>query len=158
MAAAAVDGEFWCVYASFELTLKCPGMLWGLHCAPFVSLWGTFGALWCTLGNLGAHVGPPVAALGRQLLWDALGLFWASLEKKCPLGHPSQADGSQVPRLRTKTSLLEFARRSRRSWRNGPRTTIQDLPSTRAGDQDDVSFTNSLKLYIYICFPSKAET
>ena len=29
---------------------------------------------------------------------------------------------------------------------NGPRTTVQDLPSTRAGGQDEVSFTNSLKL------------
>ena len=150
MATAAVDREFWCIYASFDLTLKCPGMLSGPHCAPFVSLWGTFGvslghlgqswgALWVHWGVLGA----PCNCFG-----DALGLFWASLEKKCPPGHPSQADGFQVPRLRTKTDPLEFARRSRRSRRNGPQTTVQDLPSTRAGDQDDVSFTNSLKLFV----------
>ena len=117
MAAAAVDREFWCIYASFELTLKCPGMLWGLHCASFVSLWGTFGI---SLGHLGQSWGALWAAWGCiGASWgcfgDALGLFWASLEEQCPREHPSQADGSQVPRLRTKTSLLEFARRSRRS-------------------------------------------
>ena len=144
MAAAAVDREFWCIYASFELTLKCPGMLWGLHCAPFVSLWGTFGV---SLGHLGLHWG--VLGVPWNCFRDALGQFWDSLEKKCPPGHPSQADGSQVPRLRTKTDPLEFAcrsRGSRRSRGNGPQTTVQDLPSTRAGDQDDVSFTNSLKI------------
>ena len=44
-----------------------------------------------------------------------MGLLWGSLEpilgfigKKSPQEHPPQADGSQVPRLRTKTDLLEF--------------------------------------------------
>ena len=113
-------------------------MLLGPHCIPFgeflVSLWGT-------LGSLGTHFGPPGAALGRpgstlELLWDNSGPHW---EKKCHAGHPLRAEASQVPCLRAKTSLLEFARRSWRSWRNGPGTTVQDLPSTRAGDQDDVS-------------------
>ena len=155
MAAAAVDREFGWIYASFALTLKCPGMLSGPDCVPFVSLCGTFGVSlghlgqsWrALLGHLGLHWG--ILGAAWNCFGDALGLFWASFEKKCLLGHPSQADGSQVPRLRTKIDPLEFASRSSRSSRsrrNGPRTAVQDLPSTRAGDQDDVSLTNSLKL------------
>ena len=59
-------------------------MLWGLLCAPFVSLLGTFvaslehlgqswGALWATWGCIGASWG---------YLGDPLGLFGASLGKK----------------------------------------------------------------------------
>ena len=100
-----------------------------------------------TLANLGTHFGHLRLHLGvLEKPWgcfgDDFGLFWASSEKKRPWEPPPQADGSQVPRLGTKTSLLEFDRGSRR---NGPRTTVQDLPSARARDQDDVSFTNSLK-------------
>ena len=124
-------------------------------CVSLVNFWRLFGAPWavlgCTLGHLGLHWGV------REAPWncfgDALGLFCASLRKNCPPGHPSQADGSQVPRLRTKIDQMELARRScrsRRFRRNGPRTAVQDLPSTRAGDQDDVSFTNSLKLALML--------
>ena len=85
MAAAAVDREFWCVYASFELTLNCPGMFWGSHCAPFVSLWGTFGvslvhlgqswgALWATWGCIGASWECLETALGMP--WDYSGPHW----------------------------------------------------------------------------------
>ena len=111
-------------------------------CVSLENLWRLFGAPWAVLGRTLRHLGLPLGVLGVPLncFGDALGSFCASLRKKCPPGHPSQADGSQVPRLRTKTDLLELARR------NGPRTTVQDLPSIRAGDQDDVSFTNSLKL------------
>ena len=77
MAAAAVDGEFGCIYASFELNLKCPGMLSGPHCVPFVG----------TLGSLGAHFGPPGAASGRpgsalELLWGCLGTILGLIGKK----------------------------------------------------------------------------
>ena len=123
-------------------------------CFSLWNLWCLFGAPWAVLGRTLEHLGLHWGTLGAA--WNcfgyALGLFWATFEKKCPLGHPSQADGSQVPRLRTKIAPLELARRScrsrrsRRFRRNGPRTPAQDLPSTRAGDQDDVSFTNSLKL------------
>ena len=122
MAAAAVDREFWCIYASFDLTLKCPGMLWGLHCPPFVSLWRTFGvslghlgqswgALWATWGCIGASWGRLGIALGMpwDCFWDAFGLPWASSEKNVRGNPPLQADGSQVPRLRTKSDLLEHA-------------------------------------------------
>ena len=111
---------------------------------------------WGTLANLGTHFGHLRLHWGvLELPWgcfgDDFGLFWASSEKKLSVGTPPQADGSQVPRLRTKIDSLELAdrsRRSRRSRRNGPRTTVQTLRSTRAGGQDDVSFTNSLKLII----------
>ena len=118
---------------------------------------GRLGRHWDALGHTLVHLGLHWGVLGMP--WDHFGTwtrcchvwgsFWDILELWCPQEPPSQTDGSQVPRLRTKTSFLEFARRFRwssRSWRNGPRTTVQDLPSTRAGDQDDVSFTNSLKL------------
>ena len=121
------------------------------------NLWRLFGAPWAilgrTLGHLGLHWG--VLGVPWNCFGDALGLFWASLEKKCPRKPPSQADGSQMPRLGTKTDPLEFARRSRGSRRsrgNGPQTTVQDLPSTRAGDQDDVSFTNSLELSLGLIY------
>ena len=80
------------------------------------------------MGSLGAH----------------FGTIRIALEFLRPPETPSQADGSQVPRLRTKIDPLAFAYGSRR---NGPRTTVQTLRSTRAGGQDDVSFTNSLKLH-----------
>ena len=93
-------------------------MLWGLHCAPFVSLLGTFGA---SLGHLGQSWGT---------LWDtwvsietSSGRLGTALEILRPPETPSQAEGSQVPRLRTKIDPLEFAYGSRRSrWRrrNGP--------------------------------------
>ena len=119
------------------LPLVIPWGLFGSLGPPFRSLWVSLDALWLRFGRLWGARGIPWGALGRP--WDPLGdlgVFGSLWEP------PPQADGSQVPRLRTKTSLLELARRSRR---NGPRTTVQDLPSTRAGDQDDVSFTNSLK-------------
>ena len=120
-------------------------------CVSLGNLWRLFGAPWAVLGRTLRHLGLPWGVLGVPLncFGDALGLFCASLRKKCPPGHPSQADGSQVPRLRTKTDPLVHASRFcrfRRSRGNGPRTTVQDLPSTRARDEDDVSFTNSLKL------------
>ena len=72
-------------------------MLWGLHCAPFVSLLGTFMA---SLEHLGQSWGT---------LWDtwvsietSSGRLGTALEILRPPETPSQAEGSQVPRLRTK--------------------------------------------------------
>ena len=140
--------------------IQCQGVLWGLHCVPFVSLWGALGSLWDalgrhwdalghTLGHLGLHwrvLGMPWDRFGTPWArcWHVWGSFWDIFELRCA-EPPSRADGSHVPRLRTKTSLLELARRFRG---NGLRTTVQAPRSTRAGDQDDVSFTNSLKLYL----------
>ena len=106
---------------------------------------------WGTLANLGTHFGHlrlhwGVLELPWRCFGDDFGLFWTSSEKKLSVGTPPQADGSEVPRLRTKFDLLELACGSRRSRRNGPPTTVQTLRSTRAGSPDDVSFTNSLKI------------
>ena len=72
-------------------------MLWGPHCAPFVSLLGTFVA---SLEHLGQSWGT---------LWDtwvsietSSGRLGTALEILRPPETPSQAEGSQVPRLRTK--------------------------------------------------------
>ena len=84
-------------------------MLWGLHCAPFVSLLGTFmaslehhGQSWGTLWDTWVSI---------RTSWGRLG---TALEILRPLETPSQAEGSQVPRLRTKIDPLEFASRFRR--------------------------------------------
>ena len=129
------------LWDALGLPLVIPWGLFGSLGPPFRSLWVSLDALWLPFGRLWGARGIPWGALGRP--WDPLGdlgVFGSLWEP------PPQADGSQVPRLRTKTSLLEFARRSRRFRRNGPRTTVQAPRSTRAGDQDDVSFTNSLKI------------
>ena len=131
MAAAAVDREFWCAYASFELTLKCPGMLWGPHCAPFVSLWDAFGV---SLGHLCQSWGAPWAT------WGCIGAFWGCLETA--LGMPWDYSGPywkkgvcrdhhrkpMVLKYRecTKTDPLEFACRSRGS--QGSEETVHELP------------------------------
>jgi len=127
-----------------------------------LSLSGALGRQWDALGHTLGHLGLHWGVLGMPWdhfgtpwarCWHVWGSFWDILELWSPQEPPSQADGSQVPRLRTKTSLLEFARRSsrsRRCRRNGPRTTVQVRRSTRAGDQDDVSFTNSLKLNVFV--------
>ena len=72
-------------------------MLWGPHCAPFVSLLGTFLS---SLEHLGQSWGT---------LWDtwvsietSSGCLGTALEILRPPETPSQAEGSQVPRLRTK--------------------------------------------------------
>ena len=123
-------------------------MLWGPHCAPFVSLLGTFVA---SLEHLGQSWGT---------LWDtwvsietSSGRLETALEILRPPETPSQAEGSQVPRLRTKIDPLELASGFRRSRRNGPQTTVQTLRSTRAGDQDDMSFTNFkvCSVHVLIC-------
>ena len=68
-------------------------MLWGPHCAPFVSLLGTFVA---SLGHLGQS-------------WGTLRDTWVFIQILRPPEILLQAKGSQVPRLRTKIDPLEFA-------------------------------------------------
>ena len=82
-------------------------MLWGLHCAPFVSLLGTFVA---SLEHLGQSWGT---------LWDtwvsietSSGCLGTALEILRPPETPSQAEGSQVPRLRTKFVMPFWKRNS----------------------------------------------
>ena len=134
-------GSFF-VYIGFLRTrFEVPGRPLGLHCVPFVSLWGALGSLWDalgrhwdafghTLGHLGLHwgvLGMPWDHFGTPWArcWHVWGSFWDILELWCPQEPPSQADGSQVPRLRTKTDPLELASWSSRSLRNGTRTALR---------------------------------
>ena len=67
------------------------------------------------------------------------------------MGHLGGVEGAQVSRLCIKSSLVEH--RDRRDGRggsdgNGGKKCGSDPPPTRAGGQDDGSFTNSLKSII----------
>jgi hypothetical protein len=129
--------------------------LLGLPLPPFGSLWGASALPWGALGLLWDPLGPPWDALG--ILWGTLGslgmalgslgvplgVFWATLGDLGVPGAPPQKNEARAPRLRTRSNLGEFARRSRRSGRNGVIKCCWDPPSTRAGGQDYTSFTNS---------------
>ena len=134
-------------------------------CLSLGNLWLALVRLWASSGCLGTHFGAPGAALGclalgplwdtRVRCWDALGSFWIILDVWCLREPPSQGDGSQVLRLRSCAEQEQAswnshtdAWLSRRSRGNGPQTTVQVPRSTRAGDQDDVSFTIALQLRI----------
>ena len=110
------------------------------------------------LGSFGTPLGSfgvPLGSLGKPLgsFWVRLDLFWAPLGV---LGDPEgslQKNVAQVPRLRTRSSPGEFARWSSGFPGHGVMKCCSDPPSTRAGGQDYVSFTNSLEKY-EPCFAS----
>ena len=150
----------------FGTPLAHIGHLLGSHWAPFASLWpplwcpwaplrcprATLGSPWAPLGRPWAPFGYPWAPLGCP--WAPLGCLWASSGRPWVSlgipGGPPQKNVAQVPRLRTRSSLGEFAplvRLVRLVRRSGVMKCCSDPPSTRAGGQDYVSFTNSLKLY-----------
>ena len=52
--------------------IECQGVLWGLHCVPFVSLWGALGSLWDALGRHWDALGHTSGHLG--LHWGVLGM------------------------------------------------------------------------------------
>jgi len=126
--------------------------------ASFGCLWNAFGAPWADFGFHFDSLGSPWALSGRPLgafgpLWPALGpplaLFgqplghignfieiWMSFTEKCV----------KFTKPYSKITFCVFARRSRRSHGSGVMKCCSDPPFTRAGGQDDVSFTNSLKL------------
>ena len=86
VAAGAVDREFLCIYASFELALKCQGVL---CCSLGLSL----GRLGAPLGCLGPHFGPPGNALGClgepwARCWHVWGSFWNSGVRRNPHRKP----------------------------------------------------------------------
>ena len=77
------------------------------------------------------------------------GVFWILLK----IGVTFRVKGSQVPRLRTRSRLPELICQIYRILSDladppemGGGTARRTLPSTRAGGQDDGSYTNSLKL------------
>ncbi len=109
----------------------------GSHCGTLSSLWPSFGLIWPAFGVALALFGS---------LWDPFGPPWA------PLGFPPSNLKLDVHRLRclcTESSLLEHAAGA--AGATGapevvPRTAALSPPPTRAGGQDDGSYTHSLKL------------
>ena len=83
--------------------------------------------------------------------------FVRDIPKKVKKHCARAASCSQVPRLPINLSQMEFIRgssgikRINRIFRNQPdqvsSAAARTLPSTRAGGQDDVSYTNSLKQF-----------
>ena len=132
----------------------------GVYRAPLNSLWSAracFGdcialllslfwepswPLWNTLGSLGAHFGTPGSPLRH--LRGVSGQHWRFCVHRRPLRKPRALKYRACAQKLTRWNLHPD---EPRFVGNGPRTTIQDIPSTRAGDQDDMSFTNSLKLH-----------
>ena len=113
--------------------LCAPLALFGCPWAPFGSLWGALGL---PLGVIGLPLGRPWLALG------ALGSVWV------PLGSVGSLWELNVHRLRclsTKSSLLEHAAGATGATETVSRTAARSPPPTRAGGQDDGSYTNSLK-------------
>jgi len=90
----------------------------------------------------------PLAPFGQPLgyLWPSWGI-WSLLEvhkNTCKIIDVDYREICQIHETVIKNQLLEFA------WRtHGPAGLAEELlgppGSTRAGGQDDVSFTNSLK-------------
>ncbi len=159
--AGAVDREFFDIasppfphlgslWANFWLL----ALLWGALGLPWSPLWPSQAPLGCPLAAFGRPLGPLWANFGRlSLLWGALGL---------PLGCLGSLWGAlgQLGRLRgphRRPMALKY-----RAWRQNQasgnlpadpadpgevvaRSAVRSPTSTRAGGQDDVSFTNSLK-------------
>ena len=119
-------------------------------CLSFGNLCGLFGTPWAVLGHTLGHLG---------LHWDVLGASRDSIGDFASTGDPFASRGLsstapahknrpagiciRIPEVPEVPEVLEV---NQCDVHSGPRTAVQDLPSTRAGDQDDVSFTNSLKL------------
>ena len=140
----------WLVLVALGLALGC---LW--------RFWHPLGFLFAALGPLGDPIGSlegPLGPLGPPLgvppgsLWVPLGCLGCTgrFSQICrKLDAQFRANVSILQCLRIKNSLAEFipgSRGSRLSAQSGARAAVPN-PTSRAGGQDDVSFTNSLKLY-----------
>lgn len=104
-------------------------------------------------------------SLGRRCLWDPLGhlgLPWAAFWILVKVGHLVRANGAQGRSLCTQPSLWEFMpvshvyRQSHLCDHMLPHrvlaTTVQGLPSTQAGGQDDGIKAQCLNTHIHhIC-------
>ena len=143
-------GRLWALW----LALGCP---WAPFGHPLGSLWLSWATFSLPLGVLGLPLAPFWPPLWRP--WDPLGCLGA------PVGSPGATLGSlarfgklNVHRLRClciKSSLLEHATGATGAAGTAgvvSRTAARSPPPTRAGRQDDTSYTNSLK----ICRPPKA--
>ena len=114
-------------------------------CLSFGNLCGLFGAPWAVLGHTLGRLGLHWDVLGASR--DSMGDFASTRDSFASRGLSSTAPAHKN---RPAGICIEIHPDEPMWLGNGPRTAVQDLPSTRAGDQDDVSFPNSLKLVAII--------
>ena len=125
---------------------------------PLGSFWLPLGALWSHLAVLWARFGPfaslwdalglPLAILWAHLagLWSRFGTLWESVGRLGPLPSNFKLNVHRLRCLCIKSSLLEHAAGAAGTGEVVSRTAARSPPPTRAGGQDDGSYTNSLKL------------
>ena len=119
------------------MPLSSLGVPYGSHGTPLGSFGVPLGSFGMPLGSFGVPLGSFGVPLGS--LGVPLGLFWGPLGDLGVPGAPAQKNVAQVPRLRTRSSLGEFARGirlSRGSRGSGVMKCCSDPLSTRAGGQD----------------------
>ncbi len=131
-----------CLWADVGLALA-PFNPFGLHLAVLWAPFGPFASLWGALGL-------PLAVLWAHLagLWSRFGALWEPVGSLGPPWAPPSNFKLNVHRLRclsTKSSLLEHATGAVGTSEVVSRTAARSPPPTRAGGQDDGSYTNSLK-------------
>ena len=151
----AVDREFLNIYL---VPLASLGCLWD----PLGCPWAPLGCPWAPLGCPWAPLGCPWAPFGCP--WAPLRCPWTALG--CPWG-PRGAPWGQIPtngqilvsntekcvkfmKLSSKISFCVFASGLSGFPGSAVMECYSDPPSTRAGGQDDVSFTNFFKLKRHI--------
>ena len=132
----------------------CFGDCIALLLSLFGNLCGLFGAPWAVLRHTLGHLGLHWDVLGASR--DSIGDFASTGDSFASRG-PSSTIFSTAPAHKTKPDgiCIQMCPDEPMWQRNGPRTANQDLPSTRAGDQDDMSFTSSLKLSLLRVHTSK---
>ncbi len=148
-----------CLWGAFGPML---GSLW-LPLTPLVSIWPSFGLPLVPLPPFGVPLDSLWPSFG--LIWPAFGvaleLFgspWDPLGRLGPVPSNFKLNVHRLRCLSTKSSLLEHATGAMgatgATGTTGTgevvsRTAARSPPPTRAGGQDDGSYTNSLKLYVY---------
>ncbi len=109
--------------------------------SPLESLWLPLGWPWLPLGCHWAPFGVPLARFGCP--WLPLGALGLPLGAQCsPFAMPVHKIKPRGTRRRSR-----WSRRSHRSRGSGVKNSARSPPPTRAGGQDDGSYTNSLKLH-----------
>ena len=115
---------------------NCIALLLSLLWEPSWPLWSTW--------QLGAHFRTPGSPSGR--LRGVSGQHWRFCVHRRPFASRGLSSTAPAHKNRPAGICIRIFKVNQCDVQSGARTAVQDLPSTRAGDQDDVSFTNSLKL------------
>ena len=127
----------------------------GLLGVPFGAPWVSLGSLWDAIGLFLAVLGAAFAPFGVP--WGALGLPLVALGGPCGCFPEILETGDlvsyEVTRIAVRSAFLELAAGA--AGATGATEMVSKMvartpPPTRAGGQDDGSYTNSLKLILYI--------